>query len=67
MNENAKDLRDYPSALNVTDVSEILRICTKTVYRMIREGQLPVVRVGKKILVPKKELYSYLQRNCRPC
>ena len=33
--EYAKTLRDYPTALNVKEVAEILRICMKTAYKLV--------------------------------
>ena len=35
--EYTKALKNYPMALNVKEVSEILRVSTKLVYRMVNE------------------------------
>ena len=34
--EHEKELRCYPAALTVTEVAEILRVSTKTVYKLIK-------------------------------
>ena len=35
--EHEKELRSYPAALTATEVAEILRVSTKTVYKLIKE------------------------------
>ena len=59
-----RELKDYPSAMDVNEVAEVLNICTKTVYKPIHDGDIPAVRVGKKLRVSKKNMYIFLQRNC---
>ena len=34
--EQERNLRSYPMALTVPEVAEILRVCTKTVYKLIK-------------------------------
>lgn len=57
-----RELNDYPSAMDVNEVAEVLNICTKTVYKLIRDGEIPAVRVGKKLRVAKKNMYALLLR-----
>ena len=57
-----RELKDYPSAMDINEVAEVLNICTKTVYKLIRTGEIPAVRVGKKLRVAKKNMYVFLQR-----
>ena len=45
--EYEKSLCKYPPALTVAEVSEILRVSTKTVYKLIKEKTLPAVKVGR--------------------
>lgn len=46
--EHEKELRCYPAALNAAEVAEILRVSTKTVYKLIKEKSLPAVKVGQR-------------------
>ena len=64
MTEYRRELKHYPSAMDVAEVAEVLNICTKTVYKLIRCGDIPAVRVGKKLRISKKKLYIFLQRSC---
>ena len=36
--QSLKRIQDYPDILTVEETSELLGICTKTVYNMINEG-----------------------------
>jgi excisionase family DNA binding protein len=50
-------------SLNVKEAAEIMRLSTKLVYRMIREGVLLSVRIGREIRIPKTELIAYIRGN----
>ena len=45
------DPKDRPT-LSVDDVAEILGLDRKTVYSAITSGELPSLRVGRRILIP---------------
>ena len=51
---------DYPDILTVEETSELLGICTKTVYNMIKRGELKTQKVGRLIRIPKDYILSYL-------
>ena len=53
-------LRDYPDVMNIEQVSQILRVSTKAVYKLIREGQLCCLVIGKAYRIPKVHLLEYL-------
>lgn len=55
-----RKLRDYPDVLTVEQVSELLGVCTKTVYAMIRRGELKKQNVGRLFRIPKNYLIEYL-------
>ena len=61
--ERERELRSYPMALTVPEVAEILRVCTKTVYKLIKEDGIPYVKIGREIRVPKGRLIEYLQNS----
>ena len=41
-------------------------IHTKTVYRMLRDGKMNVVRVRRRTMVPASEVTAFLAREARP-
>lgn len=60
--EIAKALCQYPTALTVAETAEILRVSTKTVYKMIKEKALPAVKVGRENRIAKSQLIDYLRQ-----
>lgn len=58
--EYKKALSSYPEALTASEVAEILRVCTKTVYKLIKLGEIPAVKIGRENRISKSVLISYL-------
>jgi excisionase family DNA binding protein len=49
------------SLLTVSEVAEATRVSNMTIYRLIRAGQLPAVRVGKNYRIRESELRRFLE------
>lgn len=49
-----------PSLLTAAEVADQLRVSTMTIYRLIRRGELPAVRVGRNYRVRVQDLDTYL-------
>ncbi len=47
--------------LTVREVAETMRVSNMTVYRLIRAGDLPAIRVGKHFRIREGELGDYLE------
>jgi excisionase family DNA binding protein len=46
--------------LTVREVADATRVSTMTVYRLIRAGALPAIRVGKHFRIRESDLSAYL-------
>ena len=46
--------------LMVREVAELMRVSTMTVYRLIKAGDLPAIRVGKNFRIRRSDVESYL-------
>ena len=46
--------------LTVAEVASIMRVSKMTVYRMVHNGDLPAVRVGRSFRVPEDAVNTYL-------
>jgi excisionase family DNA binding protein len=46
--------------LTAAEVADDLRVSTMTIYRLIRRGELPAVRVGRNYRVRPADLEAYL-------
>lgn len=48
--------------VTVPEAARLLRIGRNTAYGLVRDGQLRAVRVGRRVLVPRKALGEWLRR-----
>jgi excisionase family DNA binding protein len=46
--------------LTVTEVAGTMRVSNMTVYRLIKSGQLPAIRVGKNYRIRESDVNRYL-------
>ena len=46
--------------LTVAEVAATMRVSNMTVYRLIKSGQLPALRVGKNYRIRESDLHQYL-------
>ncbi len=58
--------RFYPDALSVKEVSGILNLSTKTVYKLLTGGVIPSGKVSKSRWIAKSQLIEFLNRNEEP-
>jgi excisionase family DNA binding protein len=48
--------------LTAREVAEVMRVSTMTVYRLIKAGELPAIRVGKHLRIRRDDVTGYLDR-----
>lgn len=53
-------LKKYQAVLSISDVAEILNITPATVRRHIKSNDLPHIKVGRLVRIPKDSLIGYL-------
>jgi len=47
--------------LTVAEVATVMRVSKMTVYRLVHNGELPAVRVGRSFGVPEQAVNDYLR------
>ncbi len=47
--------------LTVAEVASVMRVSKMTVYRLVHNGDLPAVRVGRSFRVPAQAVDDYLR------
>ena len=47
--------------LTVAEVAAMMRVSKMTVYRLVHNGELPAVRVGRSFRVPEQAVNDYLR------
>ncbi len=48
--------------LRARDVAEALGVAKSTAYELMATGQLPVVRIGRSVRVPRDALRQWIER-----
>jgi excisionase family DNA binding protein len=46
--------------LTPREVAEVMRVSTMTVYRLIKSGELPAIRVGKHLRIRGADVVTFL-------
>jgi len=49
--------------LTVAEVAAQMRVSKMTVYRLVHNGQLEAIRVGRSFRVPEKAVEDYLKKS----
>ncbi|ARH94963.1 helix-turn-helix domain-containing protein [Streptomyces sp. MOE7] len=47
--------------LTVAEVATVMRVSKMTVYRLVHEGVLPAIRVGRSFRMPEHAIHDYLK------
>ena len=51
--------QECPDVINIEQVCEILKISTKTGYRLLKDGKIQSLKVGRSYRIPKAHLVAY--------
>lgn len=57
------NLEDLPEVLTVDETARLLRISRGLAFAGARRGDIPTVRIGRRILVPRDRLLAWLRSN----
>ena len=55
-----------PEYLTVDEVANLLRVSDHTIWDRIREGLIPAVKEGRRYLISREALDTYLSRRSTP-
>ena len=58
---DGRALRHCPDVMDITEMCRVLDISTKTGYKLLREGKISSVKVGRTYRIPKVSLLSYMK------
>lgn len=62
MTTQPADLDDLPDLLTVDEARQILRVGRNQLYEACRNGEVPHLRIGKSIRIPKR----WIEQQCDP-
>jgi excisionase family DNA binding protein len=53
-------LDDTKEVLTVRETAQVMRVSEPTIYKAIREGRIPSIRLGDRHLIPRVRLQALL-------
>jgi excisionase family DNA binding protein len=51
----------------IDETAEITGVSRATAYRLIKDGTFPSIKIGKRLLVPRKALYQFINGSVCSC
>ncbi len=54
------DLTAMPATMTIPEAAELLGISRSAAYRAVARGEIPTIRIGRRLLVPTAKLYTML-------
>ncbi len=54
------DLSTMPATMTIPEAAELLGISRSAAYRAVARGEIPTIRIGRRLLVPTAKLYQLL-------
>ena len=55
---------DYPDVLTIDELQSALGIGRSMAYRLIRDGDIRHLRIGRTIKIPRQYLLEYIHHAC---
>jgi len=52
--------------LNVSELAQILGLSRNSVFKGVMTGEIPHIRVGKRILIPRRALEAWMETPSKP-
>jgi excisionase family DNA binding protein len=52
---------EYPAVVQVEDIQNMLCIGRNVAYRILKEGKIKTIKVGKRYIIPKKSVIEFLE------
>ena len=54
-------LKDYPDVMDIGQMCEALGVSTKTGYKLLKDGKIECLKIGRANRIPKAYILRYLQ------
>lgn len=52
-------LQEYPDVLNIDDLCKLLAVSKKTAYKLLKDGEIGCIKVGREYRIAKAHLLTY--------
>lgn len=59
-------IEDLPPTISVEEAGDILGVSRRSAYRAAARGEIPTLRIGRRLLVPTRRLMQLLGLDSQP-
>ena len=60
------ELPTAPRLLTIKDVAERLQMSSRTIHRLVANGDITVIRIGRSVRISEKALKAFLTEDDKP-
>ncbi len=53
---------EYPEAMNLDEVADLLRVSNQTVYNLVKRGELPATKIGREWRFSRERVLSIINQ-----
>ena len=57
-------LKEYPDVMDIEQMCEALGISTKTGYKLLKDGKIEYLKIGRAYRIPQAHILHYLKITC---
>lgn len=61
----APSLDDLPDFCSLEEFAELFRVSRATAYRMAERGQVPCLRIGRRVIISREHLRQWVDESIR--
>lgn len=54
---------NYPDVVSIDELKNMLHIGRNTAYKLLNENKIKAIRIGKKFIIPKSSVISFITQN----
>ena len=58
------DILAYPDVMDIGQMCEALGVSTKTGYKLLKDGKIEYLKIGRAYRIPKAHILRYLKITC---
>lgn len=55
--------KDYPDIISVKQLQTMLKIGRNSAYKLLSDGKIKTIKIGKKYIIPKIYVINYIYQN----
>jgi excisionase family DNA binding protein len=66
VNKEAEGIKKFGKLMSVSEAQEYLGIGRTTMYKLMDDGRIGIVRINTRILIPVEELDRFVTESYRP-